>query len=239
MKKPALAVLAAVMIIASAIVVFAGEYTVYDHDWNSNYDNGTVRIEWEKCDSSTKYKVIVFRKGLNSSKAGFGTQVLTKTVSGNKLDVTDVIRNKGTGLYSYSITPTKSPDPLDDMAVSTEEFEADADFVKRARSYSTGSVEPGSGNGWARTPNGWCYLENGDFVRNAWRNISGYWYYFNGSGDMLTGWQLISHKYYYLTPVQGQGGYPQGACWMNRTTPDGYTVNINGEWTVNGVVQAR
>ena len=56
---------------------------------------------------------------------------------------------------------------------------------------------------------------------------------------MLKGWQRIpgaddKYKWYYLNPEPGS---LQGACFVNTTTPDGYTVNEKGEWVVNGVVQ--
>ena len=235
MKKLWLIFVAAIMIVASALVVFAGDYTIYEHDWNSDYNKGTVRIEWSKCEESTKYKVVVHHKALDSSRAAAGKVVLQKTVSGNKLDITDLIYAKGKGLYTYAITPVKSPHALDDMVVSDSEFEADTEFVNRVRArYDDPSYY---NTGWVRTPNGWSYQEMGITVTSAWRQIGGYWYYFNHNGDMLTGWQHIGSRWYYLTPVQGQGGYPMGACWMSRTTPDGYTVNASGEWVINGVPQ--
>lgn len=240
MKKYAIAIIAAMMIVASAFAAFASEYRIMDHYWDVNYTTGTVAIRWEKCEYTTKYKVEVFRKGLNSSKAGVGTKVLTKTITGTRLNITDTIVKKGTGQYSYCITPTYSPDPLDDMAVSDEEFEADSAFIQKIVKTSVDPNTPGSLTSyrWMKTPTGWAYQEGGVNVTNAWRLLGGFWYYFNGNGDMLTGWQKIGGRYYYLNPIEGQGGYPQGACWINGTTPDGYSVNGNGEWTVNGIPQA-
>ena len=66
--------------------------------------------------------------------------------------------------------------------------------------------------------NAWWYdLGNGDYYKNSWQWI-------DGNGDK------ISECYYF-----DQNG------WMyeNTTTPDGYTVNENGAWTVNGVVQTK
>ena len=44
----------------------------------------------------------------------------------------------------------------------------------------------------------------------------------NQVGAMLTGWQQIGGKWYYFNT--------SGALLTNTTTPDGYTVNANGEW---------
>ena len=65
------------------------------------------------------------------------------------------------------------------------------------------------------------------------------WYYFNASGVMLTGWQKIRNAdgktyWYYLNPEEGT---QKGVCLTNTVTPDGFTVNGDGAWTVNGVVQ--
>ena len=44
----------------------------------------------------------------------------------------------------------------------------------------------------------------------------------NNSGTMQTGWQQVGGKWYFLNP--------SGELLTNATTPDGYTVNANGEW---------
>ena len=54
-------------------------------------------------------------------------------------------------------------------------------------------------------------------------------------GRMLTGWQWIGGNCYYLDP-QGQN---EGALYRNTTTPDGFTVDSEGRWVVNGVVQKQ
>ncbi|WP_455010676.1 hypothetical protein [Oribacterium sinus] len=52
---------------------------------------------------------------------------------------------------------------------------------------------------------------------------------------MLTGWQWIDGNCYYLD-LQGQN---EGALYRNTTTPDGFTVDQEGRWTVNGAVQKQ
>ena len=52
---------------------------------------------------------------------------------------------------------------------------------------------------------------------------------------MLTGWQWIGGNCYYLDP-QGQN---EGALYRNTTTPDGYAVDAEGRWVVNGAVQKK
>ena len=58
---------------------------------------------------------------------------------------------------------------------------------------------------------------------------------------MFTGWNWIKGAdglercYYFNTASDGT----RGRLFRNCQTPDGYMVNENGEWTVNGVVITR
>ena len=122
-----------------------------------------------------------------------------------------------------------------------------------------------SGGQWMQDEKGWWYKRpDGSYPKNSWGyeayNGKSYWYYFldsgymatgwvevNGSkyylfpnsdgwkGRMLTGWQWIDGNCYYLDP-QGQN---EGALYRNTTTPDGYAVDAEGRWVVNGAVQHK
>ena len=122
-----------------------------------------------------------------------------------------------------------------------------------------------SGGQWMQDEKGWWYKRaDGSYPKNSWGyeayNGKSYWYYFldsgymatgwvdvNGSkyylfpnsdgwkGRMLTGWQWIDGNCYYLD-TQGQN---EGALYRNTTTPDGYAVDSEGRWVVNGAVQKQ
>ena len=122
-----------------------------------------------------------------------------------------------------------------------------------------------SGGQWIQDEKGWWYKRaDGSYPKNNWGyeayNGKSYWYYFldsgymatgwvevNGSkyylfpnsdgwkGRMLTGWQWIDGNCYYLD-TQGQN---EGALYRNSTTPDGFTVDSEGRWVVNGAVQKQ
>ena len=122
-----------------------------------------------------------------------------------------------------------------------------------------------SGGQWMQDEKGWWYKRpDGSYPKNSWGyeayNGKSYWYYFldsgymatgwievNGSkyylfpnsdgwkGRMLTGWQWIDGNCYYLD-LQGQN---EGALYRNTTTPDGYAVDAEGRWVVNGAVQKQ
>ncbi len=64
----------------------------------------------------------------------------------------------------------------------------------------------------------------------GWHEIRGFWYFFGRDGRMATGWNWIDGKCYYMDPGSGK-------MFADIKTPDGYTVDASGAWTVNGMVQ--
>lgn len=71
---------------------------------------------------------------------------------------------------------------------------------------------------WQSDANGWWYQnDDGGYPISTWQWIDG-----NSDG--------IAESYYFDE---------QGYCLLNTTTPDGFTVNATGAWTVNGVVQTQ
>ena len=72
--------------------------------------------------------------------------------------------------------------------------------------------------GWQSDANGWWWQnEDGSYPSNTWQWIEG-----NGDG--------VAECYYFR---------PDEYMLSNTTTPDGYTVNADGAWTVNGAVQTQ
>ena len=65
---------------------------------------------------------------------------------------------------------------------------------------------------WKSDNNGWWYQnDDGSYPTNTWQWIDGKSYCFDSNGNM----------------------------YANTTTPDGYTVNGDGQWVVDGVVQTQ
>ena len=122
-----------------------------------------------------------------------------------------------------------------------------------------------SGGQWMQDEKGWWYKRSdGSYPKNSWGyeayNGKSYWYYFLDSGYMATGWMDVNGSKYYLFPnsdgwkgrmltgwqwidgncyyldAQGQN---EGALYRNTTTPDGFTVDMEGRWVVNGAVQKQ
>ena len=86
-------------------------------------------------------------------------------------------------------------------------------------SYAAGS--------WTKSNDNWTYVDNGQ-VYTGWLQTSEGWYYMDPStGYMTKDFKQIDGKWYYFSQEQGSG---YGQLLTGTTTPDGYTVNENGEW---------
>ena len=122
-----------------------------------------------------------------------------------------------------------------------------------------------SGGQWMQDEKGWWYKRaDGSYPKNSWGyeayNGKSYWYYFLDSGYMATGWVEVNGSKYYLFPnsdgwkgrmltgwqwIDGScyyldsQGQNEGALYRNTTTPDGFTVDLEGRWVVNGAVQKQ
>lgn len=65
-----------------------------------------------------------------------------------------------------------------------------------------------------------------------WQQDAAGWWYQNDDGSYINnGWNWVDGKCYYFMP--------NGYCLTGTQTPDGYTVDENGAWVVNGVVQTQ
>lgn len=62
-----------------------------------------------------------------------------------------------------------------------------------------------------------------------WRQEGDQWKYLGNSGNYVTGWQWINGRNYCFSD--------DGILYTNTITPDGYTVNENGEWEEHGYVR--
>lgn len=80
------------------------------------------------------------------------------------------------------------------------------------------SCIPAFAGQWKQDTKGWWYQEdNGSYPASTWKWIDG-----NGDG--------VAECYYFNT---------SGYMLSNTSTPDSYSVNNDGAWTVNGVVQTK
>ena len=120
------------------------------------------------------------------------------------------------------------------------------DSEDESEPFFTGTPEkPVSNGAWMQNADGtWTYVTTRKFtdtwgyIANPWNDNKPAWFRFDGNGKMLTGWQLIywngSYKFFYFREAADGR---RGECLIDGVTPDGYTVNKDGAWTVDGVVQ--
>lgn len=198
---------------------FVGDFSfVQEAHWSGK------TAKWTTIGKASKYQVRLYREGS-------GSTVATHTVHGKTSFnfSSDITKND---YYWFEVRSYSSG-----SGGWSPWVESDS---KHQNGSSSGSSDSPSyvNNGWIPSPNGWQFYENGNPVKNRWIFYGNYWYWFDVNGNMLTGWQWINRQCYYLNPAQN-GPIPYGACWMNGITPDGYTVNASGAWTVNGVVQIK
>lgn len=195
-----------------------GEYGVGATFHLSNPVLGTEQIDDDSwADSSTVYLVPVgtvitvsYPERLSSLSA-YGMNIFTFTDF-------DQFSN-GQGQYevsSFTVTEGYS-------LVSTNTKPEDEIYVRGVTSASAGSVPAGqpaatAAAGWQNDGTGWWWQnDNGSYPSNTWQWIDG-----NYDG--------IAECYYF-----DGNGY----CLMNAQTPDGQTVNADGAWVVDGIVQTK
>ena len=122
--------------------------------------------------------------------------------------------------------------------------------------------------GWVLTSSGWYYMDPSDGkMVTGWKQINGSryyfetqqgktegkmhtgwyqdeqgkWYFFNNKsgekteGTMVTGWKWIDGKCYYFSENEDAG-----VLYVNTVTPDGFSVNDQGQWVdENGNVKTH
>ena len=71
--------------------------------------------------------------------------------------------------------------------------------------------------GWEQTGTTWKYQTNGTYYNDGWHWI-------DGNGDN------VAECYFFNV---------DSTMLLNTTTPDNFTVNADGAWTVNGIVQTK
>lgn len=165
---------------------------------------------WEPIDGAGAYDVRFIR---DTSRVG-GTQ----TIQGTSLDCGQYLTKGGT--YHFQIRAIHEDDPnvKGEWVDSPEIYVTDA----QAKEYREAAEAAESAGDWIQDKNGWRFrLPDGTFVANAWRKINKEWYYFLPNSYIARGWTQIDGSWYYLDPTTGK-------MWVNTTTPDGYTLGIDG-----------
>ena len=203
----------------------------YDADWNPVFSGIPAAVTATNGDKAKTF-----------SCAADGTAVLTGLSAGTYELTASYGTEEAYIVSPYAVlTVTKGND--------SPSYSGGGSGAGYEKPVTTGSWDaPVTDGSWIQTSGGrWQYKTNGLFrstwgyIRNPYAKAGAQdaWFWFDSNGYMLTGWQQIRDtdgmlRWYYLNPVSDGS---LGACFLNGTTPDGYTVNENGAWTVNGVIQ--
>ena len=115
-------------------------------------------------------------------------------------------------------------------------FDADGNMV-------TGWFQDSDGNWYYMNPN--SDGTRGRMLTGWFQDVDGSWYYLNPNSDgtrgrMMTGWNWIKDgdgvtRCYYLNP---NADGTRGKMAVN-TTVENYTLDAEGHWIVDGVIQTR
>ncbi len=167
------------------------------------------KAKWEEIFNAGSYDVRVFRNG---------SRIASDTVTGTEYDISPYYLKEGS--YSLRVRPSHKSDSKikGEWAESNEVYLTE----QQAKDNREAAERAESAGDWISDKGGWKFrLPDGTFVANAWRKINKQWYYFLPDGHMATGWTQIEGSYYYFDPSNG-------VLWVNTTSPDGYTIGIDG-----------
>lgn len=182
---------------------------------------------WDEVENAKKYEVYLYYINDNDGYTKVGNITTTKTLASlrNKMtkdaDYVFRVRAVGAGDYSTSSWSDYSEDAYFEKESSTESSQSGTSGI--AVVSNNGTTGPGvstTAAGWQKNDTGWWYATNA--AMTTWHSNG--WQWLDGNHDG------IAECYYF-----DQNGY----ALTNTTTPDGYQVNGDGAWIVNGVVQTR
>lgn len=205
-------------------------------------------ISWEPVSGARSYQLRLMRGG----KAIDSTTLET---TGTSYDLSSKITETGTysvriravSLYNSSVhsdwatSPGFSVDSSRLKLIQSAASSSIPDSSSASAQAGSSTVTPGQWQ-WFSSQNAW-YWQNpdGTYAYEQWIQTNDGWYYTDSDGHMATGWRWIksadglSRCYYFNTASDGT----QGRMYANTSTPDGWTVNNDGAWTVNGTVQVK
>lgn len=167
------------------------------------------KATWEEVYNAGAYELRIFR---NDSRVG------SVTVDVPFYDISSYFTREGSYLFKVRAIHKA------DQSVRGEWTESGTVYVdgNRAKANREAAEAAESAGEWIADRGNWKFrLPDGTFVANTWRRINKQWYYFLPDSHIARGWTQVEGAWYYFDPTTG-------ALWVNTTTPDGYTVGIDG-----------
>lgn len=209
----------------------------------------TGEISWEPVSGARSYQLRLMRGGKTIDNTTVETAETAYDFSSKITETgTYSVRIRAVSLYNSSVysewvtSPGFSVDSARLELIQTSSSNSSSDGSTTVSTQTDNSaITPGQWQ-WFSSQNAW-YWQNpdGTYAYEQWIQTASGWYYTGSDGHLVTGWRWIkgsdglSRCYYFSTTSDET----QGRMYTNATTPDGYTVNSNGAWTVNGTVQIK
>lgn len=167
------------------------------------------KATWEPLGNVSGYEVRVFRNG---------SYVTAAPVTGTEFNISPYLIRGGSyavkvrGVHKIDANIKGEWAESEDIYISDEQAKANLEAAEAAE----------SAGDWIQDAKGWRFrLPDGTFVTCAWRKINKEWYYFGTDSYMQVGWVQYDGSWYFMDPVLG-------SMWYNKTTPDGYSIGIDG-----------
>ena len=197
--------------------------------WDGDYE---TRATWEEVEDAKEYKVFLFRKSDSDSNILVSETKTKKTT----LDCSRKMDEEGE--YVFKVRALGRNNSYTDSPLSDE---SDTTYVSDSfvQGHKSTKKQDSQISGPGEEQNEQANAQNDAGAAQAgWRqDEKGRWYVINGSEWFSNCWQWLDGN---------QDGIAECYCfddngylYVNTTTPDGYTVNADGAWTVDGVVQVK
>lgn len=200
---------------------------------------------WDEVEDAKQYEVYLYRVSDSGSKTKVGETKTKKT----KYDFSRKMTEEGD--YCFKVRALAKDKQHSDSSWSedSENTYASAEYaqwVKDGRKKQDPQTSgPGankdSGQNNQSGQNGTVTQPSGSTAERAgWRqNETGWWYATNAAGTTwhTNCWQWLDGNQDGIAECYCFGA--DGYMYASTTTPDGYMVNADGAWTVNGVVQTQ
>lgn len=203
--------------------------------WIQNNLGSCTLASWTPLPGAKHYEVRLMRDG----KSVFTSSIET---TGSSYDFSDMMQQPGSYYFRVRGVSRYHASTVSEWVDSPVCQVGESGVVTAKLPLSSGSFQttvntPGR---WISEQDAW-YWENPDGSRasSQWIYSNGGWYYINANTRMASGWTWIAgsdgiSRCYFLNPGP-EGSF--GKLYTDAVTPDGFTVNGDGAWTVNGIVQ--
>lgn len=178
------------------------------------------KATWDEVDNATRYQVYLFRK----TDSGFNTIVTETETKKTTINFSSKMNKEGD--YFFRVRAISKSQAYTDSSWSADSDTtyagpATKKVVESSKTPSSLAAGPGEPQpGWRQNEKGRWYALQAD-----------------GSTWYANCWQWLDENQDGIAECYCFDG--DGYVYAATTTPDGYTVNADGEWTVDGVVQTK